>query len=211
MNPTELARRLRLVVITDEALAQPRGLEAVLRQALQAGAPAIQLRAKGATAREVSAMARRLLPLVRAGGALFFVNDRLDVALAIGADGVHLGPDDPQVGDVRSAVPRDFIVGYSTDDPEEAARAEADGADYVGAGTVYPTENKADPGGVIGLSGLQRVVDAVSIPVIGIGGITAERAAHVAGVGARGVAVIGAVMSTPHPGEAVRGLLKAFA
>ena len=163
------------MVITDERLAEPLGLEHVLSQALEAGAPAIQLRAKDATAREVTAMARRLLPMVRSAGALFFVNDRLDVALVTGADGVHLGPDDPPVKEVRSAVPRDFIVGYSTDNPEEAARAEADGADYLGSGTVYPTTNKSDPGEVIGLSGLQRVVEAVSIPVVGIGGITPER------------------------------------
>ena len=210
VNRSQLGRRLRLVVITDERLAEPLGLEHVLSQALEAGAPAIQLRAKDATAREVTAMARRLLPMVRSAGALFFVNDRLDVALATGADGVHLGPDDLPVEEVRSAVPRDFIVGYSTDDPEEAARAEADGADYLGAGTVYPTTNKSDPGAVIGLSGLQRVVEAVSIPVVGIGGITPERAADVAGVGARGIAVIGAVMGAPDPGEAVRGLLRPF-
>ena len=210
MNRSQLGRRLRLVVITDERLAEPLGLEHVLSQALEAGAPAIQLRAKDATAREVTAMARRLLPMVRSAGALFFVNDRLDVALATGADGVHLGPDDLPVKEVRSAVPRDFIVGYSTADPEEAARAEADGADYLGSGTVYPTTNKPDPGEVIGLSGLQRVVKAVSIPVVGIGGITPERAVDVAGVGARGIAVIGAVVGAPDPGEAVRRLLRPF-
>ncbi len=210
MNRSELRRRLRLVVITDEALAEPLGVDHVIRQALAAGAPAIQLRAKDASARALTATARRLLPMVREAGALFFVNDRLDVALATGADGVHLGPDDLPVGDVRSAAPADFIVGYSTDDPEEAARAEGEGADYLGSGTVYPTAHKSDPGAVIGPPGLQRVVAAVSIPVVGIGGITPDNADAVAGVGADGIAVIGAVMSAPDPGEAVRRLLKAF-
>ncbi len=210
MNHSKLGRRLRLVVITDERLAEPLGVGHVIKRALQAGAPAIQLRAKDATAREVAAMARELLPVVRDAGALFFINDRLDVALAAGADGVHLGPDDLPVKKVRAAVPEDFIVGYSTDDAEEAARAEADGADYLGCGTVYPTINKSDPGEVIGLSGLQRVVEAVSIPVVGIGGIAPESAGAVAGVGANGIAVIGAVMSAPDPGEAVRRLMAPF-
>jgi len=211
LNHSELGKRLRLVVITDEGLAEPLGMEQVISQALRAGAPAIQLRAKDATAGEVAAMARTLLPMVRAAGALFIVNDRLDVALAVGADGVHLGPDDLSVEQVRSAAPENFIVGYSTDDPEEAARAETDGADYLGSGTVYPTTNKSDPGEVIGLSGLRRVVEAVSIPVVGIGGITPAHADHVAGAGASGIAVIGAVMSAPDPGEAVRELMEPFA
>jgi len=211
LNHSELGKRLRLVVITDEGLAEPLGVEQVISQALRAGAPAIQLRAKDATAGEVAAMARTLLPMVRAAGALFIVNDRLDVALAVGADGVHLGPDDLSVEQVRSAAREDFIVGYSTDDPGEAARAEADGADYLGSGTVYPTTNKSDPGEVIGLSGLRRVVEAVSIPVVGIGGITPAHADHVAGAGASGIAVIGAVMSAPDPGEAVRELMEPFA
>ena len=210
MNRSELRSRLRLVVITDEHLAAPLGVVRVVERALQAGLPAIQLRAKDATARELTAMARSLLPAVHAAGALFFVNDRLDVALATGADGVHLGPDDLRVKDVRSTVPADFIVGYSTDDPDEAAKAEADGTDYLGSGPVYATTSKSDPGEVIGLSGLQRVVDAVSIPVVGIGGITPERAAAVAGAGASGCAVIGAVMGAPDPGQAVRRLLKPF-
>ena len=209
-NRTDLVSRIRLVVITDRELARPRGLERVLREALRAGAPAVQLRAKGATARETLGLAQALLPVVRARGALFFVNDRLDVALAAGADGIHLGPDDPPVKAVRQVTGEDFLVGYSTHDPEEAARAEADGADYLGCGTVYRTSNKPDAGEVIGLSGLRRVVNAVSIPVIAIGGITPERAGDVSGAGAAGMAVIGAVMSAADPGEAVRGLMRTF-
>ena len=210
MNHSELGRRLRLIVITDEHLAGTKGVVQVVAQALEAGAPAVQLRAKEASARELATMARSFLPAVRAAGALFFVNDRLDVALAVGADGVHLGPDDIRVKDVRSVVPEDFIVGYSTDDPEEAAKAQADGADYLGSGTVYATSSKADPGEVIGVSGLQRVVEAVSIPVVGIGGITPARAEDVAATGASGAAVIGAVMAATDPGLAVRALMVPF-
>ncbi len=144
--------RLRLVVITDTALAAPRGVERVVEQALGAGAPAIQLRAKNASARELSAMAEHLVSGVHAADALFFVNDRLDVALAVGADGVHLGPDDISVAAVRAIVPDGFLIGYSTDNPDDAVQAEADGADYLGSGTVYATLNKADPGDVIGVN-----------------------------------------------------------
>lgn len=211
MNDSELGRRLRLVVITSEDLAGPNDVVNVVQRALSAGAPSIQLRAKEATARELTAMVQVLLPSVRAAGSLLFVNDRLDVALAAGADGVHLGPDDLPVRDVRSTVADDFIVGYSTDDPEEAAQAQADGADYLGSGTVYATTNKSDPGEVIGVEGLRRVVEAVSIPVVGIGGITPDRAEAVAETGASGIGVIGAVMSAADPGDAVRRLMAPFA
>ena len=102
MQSLKLADRLRLTVITDEALARPRAIADVVREALAAGAPTIQLRLKSASARELLEAAHTLLPIVRSAGALFIVNDRLDVALAAGADGVHLGPDDPPVRDARA-------------------------------------------------------------------------------------------------------------
>ncbi|MCH2462214.1 MAG: thiamine phosphate synthase [Gemmatimonadetes bacterium] len=212
-----------MTVITDEVLARPRALSDVVREALAAGAPTIQLRLKSASARELLEAAQTLMPIVRSAGALFIVNDRLDVALAAGADGVHLGPDDLPVKDVRrvtgaravdadarSGVADTFIVGYSTDTTDEAARAEAEGADYLGVGAVYATANKSDAGDVIGLEGLRRVVKAVSIPVVAIGGITPERAPAVAKTGACGSATIGAVMSAAEPAEAVRELLLPF-
>ena len=205
-----------MTVITDEVLARPRALSDVVREALAAGAPTIQLRLKSASARELLEAAQTLMPIVRSAGALFIVNDRLDVALAAGADGVHLGPDDPPVKDVRrvadarSGVADTFIVGYSTDTTDEAARAEAEGADYLGVGAVYATANKSDAGDVIGLEGLRRVVKVVSIPVVAIGGITPERAPAVAKTGACGSATIGAVMSATEPAEAVRELLLPF-
>ena len=205
-----------MTVITDEVLARPRALSDVVREALAAGAPTVQLRLKSASARELLEAAQTLMPIVRSAGALFIVNDRLDVALAAGADGVHLGPDDlpvkdvRRVADARSGVADTFIVGYSTDTTDEAARAEAEGADYLGVGAVYATANKSDAGDVIGLKGLRRVVKAVSIPVVAIGGITPERAPAVAKTGACGSATIGAVMSAAEPAEAVRELLLPF-
>ena len=217
MQTPHLADRLRLIVITDEALVRPRALPDVVREALAAGAPTIQLRLKGASARELLVAALTLIPIVRSAGGLFIVNDRLDVALAGGADGVHLGPDDPPVSDARAvaaetlgAAADGFILGCSVDTADAAARAEAEGADYLGVGAVYATANKSDAEDVIGLEGLQRVVEAVSIPVVAIGGITPERANAVAETGACGAAVIGAVMGSPEPAEAVRALLSPF-
>ena len=201
-------------MITDVDLAHPRSLTDVVRAAVEAGAPAVQLRDKAASARDLFETGQALLPVVRDADALFFVNDRLDVALALDADGVHVGPDDLPVTAVRAAAARaptsgrPFHVGASTDDPEVARRLAAEGADYIGCGTVYATTTKADAGEVIGLHGLQRVVEAVEVPVVGIGGIDVERSAEVAdGTDAAGVAVVGAVMGAHAVGETVEALL----
>jgi len=203
-NP--LAERLRLIVITDVELASPRSLKDVVRAALGAGAPAVQLRAKRMNAQELVAAGQEILPYVREAGALFFVNDRVDVALAIEADGVHVGPDDVPVRVLRPIVPKGFLIGASTNDPEEARRLVAAGADYIGCGTVYPTATKPDAGDAIGLEGLRRVVDAVDVPVVGIGGIDVARASDVAGTGAAGVATVAAVMGAQDITGAVWGL-----
>ena len=207
MDLTQLAQSLRLIVITDIDLARPRAIVDIVRAAVAGGAPAVQLRDKTASPTELLQAGRALLPIVHAAGALFFINDRTDVALALGADGVHVGPDDVPVSAVRTMVPDGFLVGTSTDEPEIARRLVAEGADYIGCGTIYPTQTKPDAGAAIGLDGLQRVVDAVNAPVIGIGGITVERSGEVAGTGAAGLATVGAVMSAADVTEVVRALL----
>ncbi len=201
---------LRLIVITDRTLAAPRALEDVVRAALEAGAPAIQLRDKAADARSLFEQARALLRLTRAHRALLFLNDRLDVALAAGADGVHLGPDDLPVAAARRVVPSDFLVGYSTDDPDLARRAAADGAAYIGCGAVFGTRTKDVGDERIGPEGLRRVVEAVHAPVIGIGGVTPDNVGELARAGAAGAAVIGAVMTAADVHDTVRRLLAPF-
>lgn len=214
MPPSEqspsLARRLRLIVITDTELAGARSVEAVVEAALRAGAPAIQLRNKSATARELLSEAEALRELTLRYGALLFINDRLDVALASKADGVHLGPEDLPVAAVRAVRPPGFLVGYSTDDVAAARRAVSDGADYIGCGTVFETSSKADAGAAIGPEGLARVARAVGVPVVGIGGITPDRVDPLADTGAAGVAVIGAVMAAVDPAAATARLLEPF-
>lgn len=186
------------------------GTPRVVEQALRAGARAVQLRMKDVGAKRMLEAARPLRDMTRAAGALFFVNDRVDVALAAGADGVHLGPEDLPVGPVRRSVGADLLIGYSTDDPQAARRAAHEGADYIGCGTVYATSSKSDAGRVIGPEGLDRVARAAEVPVVGIGGITPERANEVGRTAASGVAVISAVMGAEDPGGAVGALLRAF-
>jgi len=180
----------------------------VIGQALQSGATAVQVRDKGRGAGDTLALTRQLRVLTRSHEALLLVNDRFDLALAAGADGVHLGPEDLPVAAVRARVPADFLIGYSTDVPEDAIRAEREGADYLGVGAVFETVHKADAGVPIGPAGLARIAGAVSIPVVGIGGISAGRLPALSGTGAAGVAVIGAIMAAPDPGAATLELAR---
>ena len=202
---------LRVIVVVEAGLAAPRSMVEVVQAALAGGARAIQLRNKGDTARELMGAGERMTPLLRQVGALFFINDRLDVALALRADGVHLGPDDLPVAAVRAAAPRGFLIGRSADDPQVARDSVADGADYIGCGTVFATSTKPDAGHVIGVEGLRRVVGAVPAPVVAIGGVTVERVRDVAATGAAGVAVVNAVMGASDPASVVRRMLQAFA
>jgi thiamine-phosphate pyrophosphorylase len=181
-------------------------LSRVVGDCLEAGATAIQLRDKTATAEELHGMALQLLPEVRRFDALLLINDRFDVALAAGAHGVHLGPDDLPVSAVRAVVPRGFLIGASTDDPATGRRLARAGADYLGVGAVFGTRSK--PGlehETIGVERVAEVAAAAGIPCVGIGGIKADNAAEVVRSGA-GIAVLSAVMDAPDPGEAVRVL-----
>jgi thiamine-phosphate pyrophosphorylase len=206
----DLTSALRLIVITDHRLARPRKIVEVVEAALLGGAKAIQLRNKGETANKLLETGKYLRDLTQAHGALLFVNDRVDIALAIGADGVHLGPQDPPLPEVRRIVPDEFIIGFSADDPELAHSAVSEGANYIGCGTIYPTSTKADAGDVIGMSGLRSVIDAVDVPVIAIGGITNHRIPEVLAVGATGVAVASAIMSASDPMQATCSMLTAL-
>ncbi len=204
-----LAERLQLMVITR---ADPRGgpLRDVVAECVEAGATAIQLRDKSASSRELYDTAVALRPVVRQGGALFIVNDRFDVAIAAVADGVHLGPEDLPVTAVRREVPPGFLVGYSTDDPETARRVSGEGADYLGVGAVFGTTSKAGLADeAIGPEGVAEVLAAADLPVVGVGGITSRNAAALGRLGA-GIAVLGAVMNSSRPAEAVRELKRAL-
>lgn len=198
------------MVLTHPKPACGRSLVDVVADCVAAGATTIQLRDKEASARELADLAQELLPITRPAGALLIINDRTDVAVSVGADGVHLGPSDIPIRAARSIAPDGFLIGYSTDDPEEATRAAKHGADYVGVGAVYPTSSK--PGlehESIGPEGVRDVLEGCGIPCVGIGGITPENAPLVIETGA-GIAVLSVVMAAPKPAEVVRALAGLF-
>ena len=204
-----LEEALRLIVVTDAAQAGPRELLAVVKAALQGGARCVQLRMKDASARELVAAGTELRRLTQDFDALLIVNDRADVAEEIGADGVHVGPNDPPVAALRDRFPA-LVIGASTDDPARAQALERAGADYLGCGAVFGTTSKDVGGEAIGPDQLSAVARAVRIPVVGIGGITPDNVSQLAGGGAAGVAVIGAVMAAPDPVESVQLLMARF-
>jgi thiamine-phosphate pyrophosphorylase len=197
-----------LYVLTDRRAGGGRSLVDVVRAAIRGGATAVQLRDKQATTRELVELGRALLEVTRPAGVPLIVNDRIDVALAIDADGAHVGQDDMPAPLARRLLGPDRVLGVSAGTVEEALQAQRDGADYVGTGDVYGTPTKADAGVPIGIAGLAEVVRAVSIPVVAIGGIQAENAAETVRAGAAGIAVVSAVIGAPDPEAAARQLVE---
>lgn len=205
-----LAQRLRLMVVTDPGPARDRSVLDVVAAALAAGATAIQLRDKHLAGRELCRLGDALVALCQRHGALCLINDRLDVALACAADGVHLGQEDLPADRARAIAGPGFVVGVSAGIPAEARAAAAAGADYIGTGSVFATGSKPDAGAPIGPKGLAEVARASALPVVAIGGIDARNASQAIAAGASGVAVISAVMRAPDPGAATRGILAAL-
>jgi thiamine-phosphate diphosphorylase len=203
---SDLAPRLRRYLVTDARAGSVERLLAICAAALDGGMTAIQLRAKGWTDRQLLDAAVSLVPICRDSGALFIVNDRIDIALASGADGVHLGVDDLPVDNARYLLGPDAVIGFSPETDADRLAAEAAGASYLGVGPVYGTGTKLDAGEAIGLEGLHRVISATRLPIIGIGGITVEGAADVVSTGAVGVAIVGAVFLADDPAAAARSL-----
>jgi thiamine-phosphate pyrophosphorylase len=197
--------KLAVVAITDPRASI--GMLAAAEAALRAGVGALQLRWKDAVARDLLALADALRSRTREAGALLLVNDRVDVALAAGADGAHLGDDDLPLSVARRITPPGFILGRSVDNPDEAERAENEGADYVGLGPIFRTASKGDAPPPIGVEGVAAVRRRVHIPIVAIGGIEIGNAAALIGAGAAGVAVIAAIMSSDDPEGAARRLL----
>jgi thiamine-phosphate pyrophosphorylase len=205
-----LGGQLRLMVITDSGALKGRDPVAACRQAVAGGTSIIQVRLKDALPHEVVALARAL---VSALAVPVIVNDRVDVALAAGAAGAHLGQEDPPLDRLRPHVPPGFLLGLSVGSPAEAERARAWPADYWSVGPCFATDNKPDAGEPLGAEGFGRLAQLApsGAPVIGIGGVTARNAAAIVRAGAAGVAVIGAVWATPDPAAAARALRAAIA
>jgi len=198
----------RLHVLTD-ADGGPRAL-AIVAAAVAAGAPVVQVRAKGCTDRVLHDFARTVMAICRPAGTTCLVNDRVDVALAVGADGTHLGEHDLPLAVARRVAGRGHLLGGTARDPERARRLVAEGADYLGVGPAYPTTTKTGLPDALGPPGIRAVAEAVAVPVIAIGGVTATQVGHLLQAGAHGVAVVGAVTGAADPAAATRELLRAL-
>ena len=187
-----IRRALKLYAVTDNAWLGERTLTECVEEALAGGATFVQLRDKHASAEDLRAEAEELLALCRAAGVPFVVNDDVECALAVGADGVHVGQDDMACERARALLGPDAIVGVSTQTVEQALLAEKHGADYLGVGAVFPTGSKDDADDV-SYDTLQAICRAVSIPVVAIGGISLGNVSQLSGSGICGIAVISAI------------------
>lgn len=201
----ELAERLRLYVVTDER-ADIESLINTVRQAILGGATTVQLRRKHDDGRQLVELGHRIRQMTSELNALYIVNDRVDVAILTNADGVHVGQSDISCQDVRQLVGKK-IIGVSAANLEEARAAVDDGADYLGVGSIYPTSSKSDAE-ICGLPSLGQIVQSVSVPIVGIGGITKDNAAEVLQSGADGIAVVSAIMSATEPAKAATEILR---
>jgi thiamine-phosphate pyrophosphorylase len=196
-----------LLLITGRRETPGRNLEFVVEEALRGGLRAVQLREKDLSTKELYETAYELRRLTSRYGAKLFINDRVDVALAVDADGVHIGAGSLPIYKVRMLLGERKLIGVSCHNQVQAITAQEMGADFITFGPVYFTPSKAGYGDPVGLDKLKTITEMLQIPVFALGGITRENCAEVLSCGVRGIALISAVMSAPEPREAVRGLL----
>jgi thiamine-phosphate pyrophosphorylase len=196
----------RLYAITDARVARGRDQVELLRAAIRGGVTMVQLRDKELPARDQYELGRRLRELTRAANVPLIVNDRIDLALAIDADGVHLGQDDLPPRVARALLGHGRIVGVSAGNAEEFELIRREGADYVGTGPFAATGSKADAGAAIGPAGLRALREITNLPMVAIGGIGPANVAAAMATGADGVAVISAVLGADDPERAAAEL-----
>lgn len=209
-NHAERMRRFSeagLYLVTSQALSAGRSTRGIVEAALAGGVRLVQLREKEMPLREYVALAEDVRRLTESSGALLIINDRIDVALAVGADGVHLGQDDLPVPVARRLAP-DLVIGVSTHSIEEALRAQEEGASYINIGPIYPTGTKQWEGDYLGLEGLKSIASVARIPFTVMGGIKPVHIPDLIRAGARTIALVTAVTAAADPGLACRSLLQ---
>ena len=210
-DPQKLRAALRLYLLADTGLVPPERLSEVVRAALRGGVTAVQLRAKTATTLELLELARNLNAICVEAGVPFIVNDRVDVALAADADGVHvghIGEEDLSPHDARRLLGPAAIVGVSVGTPQEAHMATSQSASYVSAGPMFATSTKANAGPAAGEALLRSVRAATALPLVVIGGITAERSPALFAAGADGICVGAAILRASDPEAAARAFIE---
>lgn len=205
-GPAGIVGALRLIVILDADALRGRDPATLAAAAERGGATMLQLRDKTSSPAQVADAARRIIAATRLP---LIINDRLDIALATGAAGCHLGQDDIPIDDARRIAPPGFVIGGSAGNDAEARNATRAGAHYLGIGPVRVTGNKPDAGAPIGVDGFRHVREATRLPCVGIGGLTAADVAPLRDAGAAGIAVIGAVLGRDDVEDAVRELARA--
>jgi thiamine-phosphate pyrophosphorylase len=194
----------RFHVLTDTLLQNRFSHVELAAMALSGGADTIQFRSKSGSTRELIDSARQMKALCLEAGVPLIINDRVDIALAVEADGVHLGQDDFPIPAARKLLGPDAIIGGSAGDMEEAQKCLADGADYIGSGPVYGTGSKSDAGSATGVENIRKIAGRIPLPVIAIGGIAARDINELLDAGSYGVAVISAVCHDDDPQAAAR-------
>jgi thiamine-phosphate diphosphorylase len=195
-----------LYLVTDRSLSRGRSHVDIVAAAVTGGVSCVQLREKQCSTREFLDQARALLALLRPRGIPLIINDRLDIALAVGADGIHLGQDDLPIDEARRLAGNRMIIGISAESVEHAIEAERAGADYLGLSPVFATGTKRDHAPPLGLAGITRIRARTTIPLVGIGGINAANAAAILDAGADGIAVVSAIVAADDPAAAAREL-----
>lgn len=195
-----------IYLVTDEACLHGRPLLECVEEALAAGVTLVQYRAKAADGGVLYAEACKLKELCDKYGVPLIINDRLDIVLAVGAAGVHLGQDDLPCAVARRLLGEDFIIGVSAHNQAEAVQAVSEGADYLGCGAVFGTATKHDVA-KLGLENLRAIRKAVAVPMVGIGGITADNYAEVLATGANGAAIVSGILAQEDIGAAVKKLV----
>lgn len=203
-----LRRKLRLYLVTDQALSRGRTLPDVVAAAVQGGVTCVQLREKELSTREFLAQALALKALLGPRGIPLVINDRVDVALACGAEGVHLGQTDMPPDEARRLLPPQVFIGWSVETPEDIKRSAMQPVDYLGVSPVFATPTKTDTKAPWGLSGLRSIRALTELPLVAIGGIQLNNAAEVTAAGADGLAVVSAICSADDPAEAARAMLR---
>lgn len=199
---------LRLYLVTDRGLAGKRDMTDIVREAVAGGVSMVQLREKMCGTREFVELARGLMRILKPIGIPLIINDRVDVALACGADGVHIGQSDMPYDIARRLMGEDSIIGLSVECMDDVIGANALDVDYIGVSPVFSTPTKTDTASPFGLDGLREAVRRSVHPVVGIGGINAGNAAEVIGCGAGGIAVVSAIVAAASPYESAQELMK---
>ncbi len=201
-----MAMDYALYLVTDRGLSRGRNSLEIVEAAVRGGVTCVQLREKTCSTRDFINEAFAIKDILKTHAVPLIINDRLDVAQAVGADGVHLGQSDMPFKTAKAIVKDTMIIGISAESLEDAVEAENAGADYIGVSPIYATPTKTDTAPALGLEGLARIRERVNIPLVGIGGLNADNAGEVIRHGADGVAVVSAIVSADDPEEAARQL-----